>query len=183
MLRELSAIYYYIMSYNTYSSSVPTSANSNIKINMTNINDLDEIEEHYSTIFYKVDIEPVVFVFDGEYFRKSDNCNLFLKFIMNVIEYYCKPNTQKCPEVTVVLDLNNVNKKTLNVDFLMKFIKKFQKEYEDKIILRKFYIINCPPVLKKVYLFVRPFLHPETQEKVCVIKHEKSLAREHYYTS
>jgi hypothetical protein len=178
----LSVIYYYIMSYNTYSSSVSVSATSNIKVNMTNITNLDEIEEHYSTIFYRVEMDPFVFVFDGEYFRKSDSCNLFLKFVMNVIEYYCKPNKQNCPEITVVLDLNNVNKKTLNIDFLMKFVKKFQKEYENKIILRKFFIINCPSVLKKVYLFVRPFLHPETQRKISVIKQEKSLSREHYYT-
>ena len=57
----------------------------------------------------------------------------------------------------------------------MRFIKKFQKEYEEKIMLRKFYIINCPSVLKKVYLFVRPFLHPETQKKVCVIKEERKV--------
>jgi len=178
----LSTIYYYIMSYNTYHSSVSISMDRNVKVDMTNITNLDKIEEHYNTIFYKMDIEPMVFVFDGEYFRKTDSCNLFLKFVMNVIEYYCKPNKQNCPEITVVLDLKNVNEKILNIDFLMKFVKKFQKEYEDKIILRKFYIINCPPVLKKVYVFVRPFLHPETQKKICVIKQEKSLPREHYYT-
>ena len=100
----------------------------------------------------------------------------FLKFIMNVIEYYCKPN-EHMSEITVVLDLNKVDK-NLNIDFLC--LLKFQKEYEEKIMFRKFYIINCPSVLKK-YICCRPFLHPEPK-KVCVIKEEKSLPREHYFT-
>ena len=95
------------MSYNIYSSPVSINTTSN----MTNITNLDEIEEHYSTIFYKVDMDPIVFVFNGEYLRKTDSCNLFLKFIINVIEYYCKPN-EHMSEITVVLDLNKVDKKT-----------------------------------------------------------------------
>jgi hypothetical protein len=175
------------MDYNTYSSNNLINSSSpltetNDKFSVMNITNLDEIEEHYSDIFFKVVIDPYVFVFDGQHFVKADNCNLFLKYTMNVLEYYRKLDEQN-REITVILDLKNVNNTTLNIDFLMKFVKKFKSVYENKIILRKFYIINCPNILKKVYLFVRPFLHPDTIKKMQVIKEDKSVAREYYYVN
>ena len=53
-----------------------------------NITNLDEIETHYGEIFSKVESTNLIYVFQGSIFKKEDNCNLFLKYLMNVIEYY-----------------------------------------------------------------------------------------------
>tara|TARA_B100001094_G_C17904816_1_gene658252 strand:+ start:33 stop:512 length:480 start_codon:yes stop_codon:yes gene_type:complete len=154
-------------------------SNSNI-INNIDMNidlaNLDEIEEHYGTIFYKVAHESIIYVFNGSFFRKEDNCNLFIKYIIKVVEYYNNGN-----ELTIILDLKHVLKNTLNIDFILKFVKQIKKTYDNFTLLRKFYIINCQPSFKRIYLFIKPFLHSNTINKISVIKEEKTLNIEHYY--
>ena len=96
---------------------------------------------------------------------------------MRMIEYYHEANK----EITIILNMADVNKSSINIDFLFKFINKFKKHYEHKIIMRKFYIINCPSSLKKVYLFIKPFLHIDTQNKIQLIKEDKTQSIESYY--
>ena len=154
--------------------------NSTIDTNsLMDVTNLDEIEEHYNDIFYKInDVEPLIFMFNGELYEKQDNCNLFIKFMTNVVDYYLKPGVS----ITVIINLKDVDKKIFNIDFLFKFVKIFRKKYENIITLRKFYILNCPGFFKKTYLFIRPFLHPDTIEKVKVIRKEKTSDRiEDYY--
>ena len=142
-----------------------------------NITNLDEIETHYGEIFKKIDSEEVIYVFYGTIFRKEDNCNLFLKYLINVIEYYYDSSK----EITIILNLEDIDKKALNIDFILKFVKKFKKKYENKLILRKFYILHCPSSFRSIYNFIRPFLHKDTVGKVELISKKKSKEVEYYY--
>ncbi len=149
------------------------SCDNNCRMNITN---LDEIETHYENIFSKIESNEIIYVFQGHLFKKEDNCNLFLKYTMKVVEYYFDP---KKP-LTVILNLENMDKKAINIDFILKFVKKFKK-YENKMILRKFYILHCPSFFKNIYNFVKPFLHPDTVEKISLISKKKSKEVEYYY--
>ena len=162
----------YTTSINTENTSEDTFGS-----NLMNITNLDEIESHYSDIFTKVDTDALIYTFDGSIFRKEDNCNLFLKYLMNVIEYYYDPNK----ELTIIMNLENINAKALNIDFILKFVKKFKKKYENRIKLRKFYILHCPSSLKNIFNFIRPFLHPDTINKINLISKKKSREVEYYY--
>jgi hypothetical protein len=157
-----------------YTEDSESSYNINIQMNIKN---LDEIETHYEEVFSKVDLDKLVYVFQGSIFKKEDNCNLFLKYLMKVIEYYYEPDEK----ITIIMNLENMNKKALNIDFILKFVKKFKKKYENKVILRKFYILHCPSSFKGIYNFVKPFLHPETNEKISLISEKKSREVEYYY--
>jgi len=164
------------MEYTTsnYTEDSELSCNINKKMDITN---LDEIETHYEEVFSKIDSDKLIYVFQGSIFEKEDNCNLFLKYLMKVIEYYYEPEKQ----ITIIMNLENMNKKALNIDFIMKFVKKFKKRYENKMILRKFYILHCPSSYKHIYNFVKPFLHPETNDKIFLISEKKSREVEYYY--
>ena len=155
---------------------IDTNMNFAKLINLAELTNLDEIEEHYSNVFYKVDSESTIYVFKGSSFQKTDNCNLFIKYIIKVVEYY-----QNTDSITIILDLKDLIKNALNIDFIIKFVKKFKKIYENVLVLRKFYIINCHPSLKRIYLFIKPFLHPDTVKKISVIKEGKSFNIEYYY--
>ena len=160
------------MEYTT--SNYTEGCKTNRKMDITN---LDEIETHYGEVFSKIDSDKLIYVFQGYIFKKEDNCNLFLKYLMKVIEYYYEPEKQ----MTIIMNLENMNKKALNIDFILKFVKKFKKKYENKMILRKFYILHCPSSFKNVYNFIKPFLHPETNEKISLISEKKSREVEYYY--
>lgn len=160
-----------------YSTSLKDTDIDTNTLDIMNIANLDEIENHYGEIFSKVDSESLIYVFNGHIFKKEDNCNLFLKYLMKVIEYYFEPNKN----LTVIMNLENINKDALNIDFIMKFVKKFKKKYENKMILRKFYILHCPSTFKGIYNFIRPFLHPDTVDKISLISKKKSKEVEYYY--
>lgn len=147
-------------------------------MSMENIN-IENIESHYNTIFYKVLTEEAhIFLFEGGQFTKKDNCKLFIKYMIKVIDFYL----YEYPEtITVILNLEDMHKEALNIDFIVQFVKKFKKIYENRIILRKFYILHCPSKIKTIYNFIKTFLHPETKEKIKLIKPEKSLSVEEYY--
>ena len=142
-----------------------------------NITNLDEIETHYGEVFSKIDSDKLIYIFQGSIFKKEDNCNLFLKYLMKVIEYYYEPDKN----MTIIMNLENMEKNALNIDFLIKFVKKFKKNYENKLFLRKIYILHCPSSFKNVYNFIKPFLHPETNEKISLISKKKSRKVEYYY--
>ena len=165
------------MNYSIDNSTVDSNTITNNSL--MDVTNLDEIEEHYNNIFYKIsDIEPIIFMFNGGLYEKKDNCNLFIKFMTNVVDYYLKPDVS----ITVILNLKDVDKKIINIPFLYKFLTKFKKKYENQVTLRKFYILYCPHVFKQIYLFIRPLLDAETVEKVKVIKKEKTSDRiEDYY--
>ena len=163
-----------------YSSSINIEQSSSDIItsnSLMNINNLDEIESHYSEIFTKVDVDEIIYIFNGSIFKKTDNCNLFLKYLMNVIEYYYDSNK----EITIIMNLENINTKALNIDFILKFVKKFKKKYENNMKLRKFYILHCPSSLKGIFKFIRPFLHPDTINKINLISKKKSKNIQYYY--
>ena len=157
-------------------SHIDTNSNSNI-LDIMNITNLDEIENHYGEIFSKIDSESFIYVFKGHIFKKEDNCNLFLKYLMKVIEYYFEPNKT----LTIIMDLENIHKDALNIDFIMRFVRKFKKKYENKMILRKFYILHCPSAFKGIYNFIKPFLHKDTIRKISLISKKKSKEVEYYY--
>jgi hypothetical protein len=96
---------------------------------------------------------------------------------MKVIEYYFDPHKQ----LTIIMNLKDVDTKALNIDFILKFVKKFKKKYENKMILRKFYILHCPSSFKNIYTFIKPFLHPDTVGKISLISKKKSKEVEYYY--
>ena len=162
-----------------YSISINNSNNnsSNNYNNIMDITNLDEIENHYSNIFSKIDLDEHVYVFKGNLFKKEDNCNLFLKYLMKVIDYYFDPDKK----LTIILNLENINKKVLNIDFIMKFVKKFKKKYENKMILENFYVLHCPNSFKNIYNFIKPFLHPDTVNKISLISTKKTKDIEYYY--
>tara|TARA_A100001015_G_scaffold284281_1_gene350539 strand:- start:82 stop:585 length:504 start_codon:yes stop_codon:yes gene_type:complete len=165
------------MEYTTSINIEPTSSDIFISNNLMNINNLDEIESHYSEIFTKVNVEETIYIFNGSMFKKEDNCNLFLKYLMNVVEYYYDVNK----EITIIMDLENINTKALNIDFILKFVKKFKKKYENNMKLRKFYILHCPSSLKNIFKFIKPFLHTDTINKINLISKKKSLNIQYYY--
>jgi hypothetical protein len=154
-----------------------TSDTSDTTFTCMNIINLDEIETHYGEIFSKINSDKLIYIFQGSIFKKEDNCNLFLKYLMRVIEYYY--DTEK--QMTIIMNLEDMDKKALNIDFIMKFVKKFKKKYENKMILRKFYILHCPSSFKNIYNFIKPFLHPETNAKISLISKTKSKEVEYYY--
>ena len=164
------------MEYTTsnYIEDSDLSCNKNSRMNITN---LDEIETHYEDVFSKIESRELIYVFQGNLFKKEDNCNLFLKYVMKVIEYYFDPNKL----LTIILNLENMNNKTLNIDFILKFVKKFKKKYENKMILRKFYVLHCPSSFKNIYNFIKPFLHSDTDDKISLISKKKSKEVEYYY--
>ena len=166
------------MEYSTSLKDTNTDTNTNTNIiDIMNVTNLDEIENHYGEVFSKVNSENLIYVFKGNIFKKEDNCNLFLKYLIKVLEYYFEPDKT----LTIIMDLNNINKEALNIDFIMKFIKIFKKKYENKMILRKFYILHCPSTFKGIYNFIKPFLHPDTIKKVSLISKKKSKEVEYYY--
>ena len=144
---------------------------------LMNIENLDEIETHYGNIFTKVDDDELIYVFHGKIFKKEDNCNLFLKYLIRVVDYYFDPDK----ELTIIMDLKDIDKRNLNIDFILRFVNKFKKKYEDKLLLKKLYVIHCPSSFKKIYAFIKPFLHPDTINKITVINKEKSRDVEYYY--
>ena len=153
------------------------SETSDTQTNYMNITNLDEIETHYGEIFSKIDSDELIYVFQGHLFKKEDNCNLFLKYLMKVIEYYFDPEKK----LTIIMDLKDIDNKALNIDFILKFVKKFKKKYENKMILRQFYILHCPSYFKNIYNFIKPFLHPDTVKKISLISKKKSREVEYYY--
>ena len=165
------------MEYTTTINIENTSSDIFVSNNLMNVNNLDEIESHYNDIFTKVNAEEIIYIFNGSLFKKEDNCNLFLKYLMNVIEYYYDSNK----ELTVIMNLENINTKALNIDFILKFVKKFKNKYENKIKLRKFYILHCPSSLKNIFAFIKPFLHTETLNKINLISKKKSKDVQFYY--
>ena len=165
------------MEYTTSINIEKTSSNILMSNNLMNVNNLDEIETHYSDIFTKVNAEELIYIFNGNLFKKEDNCNLFLKYLINVIEYYYDSNK----ELTVIMNLENINTKALNIDFILKFVKKFKKKYETNIKLRKFYILHCPSSFKNIFIFIKPFLHTDTLNKINLIDKKKSKDIQYYY--
>jgi hypothetical protein len=142
-----------------------------------NITNLDEIEAHYGEIFTKIVSDELIYIFNGRVFKKEDNCNLFLKYVMKVIEYYLYSDKK----LTIILNLEDIDKKALNIDFILKFVRKFKKKYTNNMILRKLYIIHCPSTFKKIYTFIKPFLHQDTIEKISLVSKTKSQDVEYYY--
>jgi hypothetical protein len=165
------------MEYSTSINKTSDKDNFNNFNNLMDITNLDEIETHYGDIFTKIDTDELIYVFHGHIFKKEDNCNLFLKYLMNVIEYYFNPDKQ----LTIILNLENIDRKALNIDFILKFVKKFKKKYENKMILRKFYVLHCPSSFKSIYAFIKPFLHHDTIQKISLISKKKSREVEYYY--
>ena len=159
------------------STSINNYTNTSKFNNIMDTLNLDEIETHYGEIFKKIDSDELIYVFQGSIFKKDDNCNLFLKYLIKVIEYYHNPDKQ----ITIILNLENIDKKALNIDFILKFVKTFKKKYENRIILRKFYAIYCPTSFKNIYNFIRPFLHPDTIEKISLVSKKKTKNIEYYY--
>jgi len=153
------------------------SETSDTQTNYMNITNLDEIETHYGEIFSKIDSDELIYVFQGNIFKKEDNCNLFLKYLMKVIEYYFDPEKK----LTIIMDLKDIDNKALNIDFILKFVKKFKKKYENKMMLRHFYILHCPSYFKNIYNFIKPFLHPDTVQKISLISKKKSREVKYYY--
>lgn len=159
------------------SNHINTSDTTDITLTHMDITNLDEIETHYGEIFSKINSDKLIYVFQGSIFKKEDNCNLFLKYLMKVLEYYYEPEKK----MTIIMNLENINNNALNIDFIIKFVKKFKKRYENKMILRKFYILHCPSSFKGIYNFIKPFLHPETNDKISLISTKKSREVEYYY--
>lgn len=139
---------------------------------------LNKIEDYYCKIFYKYpDNNKIIFVFNGSLLRKEDNCNLFVKYVQKVLDYYY---TRKKQKVTIIANLKNMNKNAINIDFIIKFVKLMKKKYDGLVIMDYFYIINCPKTIKSIYQFIKPFLHIETREKIKLIKESKSQSIEYY---
>jgi len=139
---------------------------------------LNKIETYYQAIFYKFpNKNKTIFVFNGKLLRKEDYCPLFVKYITKVIDYYYSKNPTK---VTIVADFKDINKRAINIDFIIKFVKAIKSKYDGIIIMNKFYIINCPKSVKSIYGFIKPFLHSDTRDKMKLLRPEKSLSIENY---
>ena len=63
-----------------------------------------------------------------------------------------------------------MNKQTLNIDFIIEFVTLFKKKYENKLLLRQFYIIHCPAYIKNIYSFVKGMVHKDTRSKIKLVK-------------
>ena len=139
---------------------------------------LSEIENYYKKIFFKYPCsDKLILIFNGELLRKEDNCPLFVKYMTKVIDYYYNKNKKN---LKIIADLKNINKKTINIDFIIKFVKLMKNRYDGVIIMDQFYVINCPKFIKSIYQFIKPFLHSDTRNKIKLIKENKTLSLENY---
>ena len=97
--------------------------------------------------------------------------------MIKVMDFYVNANQY----ITIILDLNGTNQSQINIDFIIKFIQQFKKKYENKVFMRKFYVINCPKFIRGIYNLLKGFLHQDTKNKIELIKEKHSLPIEEYY--
>ena len=139
---------------------------------------LSKLEDYYKKIFFKYSkSDKLIFIFNGELLRKDDNCPLFVKYMTKVIDYYYNRKKEK---IKIVANLKNIDKKTINIDFIIKFVKLMKNKYDGVIIMDEFYVINCPKFIKSIYQFIKPFLHSDTRSKIKLIRENKTLSLENY---
>jgi hypothetical protein len=124
----------------------------------------------------QLDLDNMIIVQDlninvaTKYFKKCNDYTKMIERMIQIMEVYKKiQQTQnKTMFVNIILDFEDINYSSIDIEFLKHLIKFFDEKYE--YIINIIYCKNVTLLFKMCYKIVRPFLSSDIKQKLKFIK-------------